>query len=139
MLVGGRAVCRRCLALYPTTVLVLLLQYTPAALPAVADPWLYLLAAPAAVDFVLERLGWTGYRPGRVVVVAMLLAIPLGRGFFRYLENPLDPWFWGLVGLFGVPTVVAALWRGWRDQHRRTPSETERGAGGDEDQSRKGS
>jgi hypothetical protein len=111
----GSPVCRRCLALYPLTLAVIIAQFTPLRLPIEADPWLVGLAMPATLEFILERLGRIGYHPRRVVVGSILLSVPLGRGFARYLRDPFDPWFWGLTLGFGLPALTAALWRGWKD------------------------
>jgi len=111
----GRLICRRCLALWPLTVglLILWLFWCPS--QNTADTWLPLLALPATLEFVLERLKFVSYHPGRVVLVSILLAFPLGRGFSRYLQDPFDLWFWGLIALGGIPALLAVVWRWWND------------------------
>jgi hypothetical protein len=111
---GGIHLCRRCTWLYPLTFVLMLLQLTPFSFPSRWDAWLPLLALPTILDFTGEQLGWLSYRPLRVVLGSLLLALPLGRGFGRYLLNPLDPWFWSLVIGGAVPTVGAYLWKSLR-------------------------
>lgn len=112
----GQPVCRRCLFLYPATVGVLLLQLTPYRFEPEAAPWLMGMAIPAALDFTLERLGKRRYHPARVSTTSLLLAFPLGYGFWRYFQDGWDPWFWTLVLMYGIPTTAAALWRGFRGE-----------------------
>ncbi len=117
--VAGLSLCRRCTVLWPATVVVLLLQVTSHRFSARMEPLLVVLALPATLDFVLERLNIIRYHPVRVVIGSLLLALPLGRGFMRYLLQPMDPWFWGLVGLCGIPALLASIWRSWSDLQQR--------------------
>lgn len=113
----GHPVCRRCLALYPATIGVILLQETSQRFSPEAASWLMGLALPAALDLTLEQLGKRRYHPGRVITFSFLLAFPLGYGLWRYFKDHLDPWFWTLVLLYGLPTTGAVLWsklRTWK-------------------------
>lgn len=112
--VAGQPVCRRCLALYPATLLVMGLQATPLRFSPEEAFWLAGLGVPATLDFVLEQLGRHGYHPGRVVLGAVLLSLPLGYGLSRYIQDPHDPWFWRLVLGYGIPAGIAVLVRGIR-------------------------
>jgi hypothetical protein len=72
---------------------------------------LVLLPIPAVVEFCLEQLGRIGYRPWRQVATTVLLAVALGRGFARYLEDPGDLLFWGIVLVYGGLCLGTVLWR----------------------------
>lgn len=130
--IGRSRVCRRCLALYPLTVVVLLigLWLGPAAtdesrLGVVA---LLLAPIPAVVEFVLEHLGIIRYQPVRQIVLTLLLALGLGVGFARYLRHPGDLLFWGVVAVYSVVCLAAAL-SGRRDPTRVQPTGTGSTAG----------
>lgn len=114
VLVAGQPVCRRCLALYPLTLVFMGLQWTPLRFEEAHAPWLVGLGLPTTLDFVLEQLGKRRYHPARVQLGAMLLSLPLGYGFSRYVRDPSDGWFWRLVLAYGVPCVLAILWRSWK-------------------------
>ena len=108
--VGRHHVCRRCAVLYPVAFLVTGLSLAGIAWPAAWDSnLLYLLPLPMALEFVLERFGALRYRPGRQLVLTLLAAPALGRGFARYLLNPGDRLFWGMVALFGGACLFALL------------------------------
>ena len=112
--IGRRHVCRRCLALYPVAFAVLILAGAGVRWPASLDGVLLVaLPLPAVAEFVLEHLGVTGYRPGRQVLVTLPLALALGVGFDRYLDDHTDPVFWGTVVVYGG-VCFASLIVGWR-------------------------
>jgi len=113
--VAGVPICRRCLFLYPATFLIMGLQFTPLRFPDSLNVLLMGLAVPATLDFILERSGALQYHPARVIIGSLLLSLPLGMEFARYLENRWDPEFWGFILVFGIPAVTAALHRAWRD------------------------
>jgi hypothetical protein len=112
-------VCRRCLVLYPLASVVLVLSFgasPPAWVDVVA---LVVLPLPALVELVGEQLGRWRYRPTRQMAVTVPLAVGLGRGFARYLDDQADPLFWGVV--VGYTTIaLAALWWRWRHPGGRT-------------------
>jgi uncharacterized membrane protein len=110
-----RSVCRRCLTLYPLAIAVAILSLVawPASLDVLV---LLLLPLPAVVEWWLEHLGRVRYSPRRQVAVTVLLAVALGRGFARYLEDPGDRLFWGVVVVYGGSCLAIALWR-WLDEH----------------------
>ena len=106
--IGRHHVCRRCAVLYPVAFLVTGLSLAGVAWPAAWDTnLLYLLPLPMALEFVLERFGALRYHAGRQLVVTLLAAPALGRGFARYLLNPGDRLFWGMVALFGGACLFA--------------------------------
>ncbi len=129
VLVAGVPFCRRCLFLYGATILVIVLQHTPLAIPDAWDPILTGLAIPATLEFILERLGRLRYHPSRVVATSLLLSLPLGRAFTHYFDDRGDLRFWGFVLFFGLPAGCAALWRAWRDLQGRPPGASRTDAG----------
>ena len=112
VLVGGRHVCRRCLTLYPLAFMVTGLSLAGLIWPHRLDPVLLLaLPLPAVIDWWLEHLGRIGYDPRRQVLVTIPAALALGQGLARYLDNPTDPLFWGMVLIYGGSCVAVAMWR----------------------------
>jgi uncharacterized membrane protein len=96
--VGGRLICRRCLVLYPVTVLVLLLSRFGLRWSDSLDTvLLFALPLPLVIDFVSEHIGFTRYSPRRQVATTMLGAIALGQAFSRFLDQNSDPKFWTMV------------------------------------------
>lgn len=80
--------------------------------PAAIDPWWLALAPlPAVIEWWLEHLGRITYSPVRQVAFTIPLALALGRGFGRYLDDPLDPLFWAMVVVYGGSCAAIALWR----------------------------
>jgi hypothetical protein len=108
--VGRHHVCRRCAVLYPVAFLVAGLSLAGAHWPAAWDTnLLYLLPLPVTLELVLERFGALRYRAGRQMLLTLIAAPALGRGFGRYLLHPTDRLFWGMVALFGGACLVALL------------------------------
>jgi uncharacterized membrane protein len=100
--VGGRLVCRRCLVLYPVTIVVLLLARFGVRWPENLDTLLlFALPLPLVLDFVAEHMGFTRYSPRRQIVTTFLGAIALGHALARYLEHHNDPRFWTMVAVYG--------------------------------------
>lgn len=99
--VGGKLVCRRCLVLYPVTLLVLLLSRIGLHWPSGFDTFLlFALPLPLVLDFVVEHMGFTRYSPKRQMVTTFLGAMALGHAFARYLEHNADPLFWTMVACY---------------------------------------
>jgi peptidoglycan/LPS O-acetylase OafA/YrhL len=117
VVIGRSHVCRRCLALYPLTavVLAICLVTQPGRTAEIAA--LAVLSLPATVELVLEQLGVLAYSARRQVGVTLLLALGLGSGFAAYLDNQLDPAFWGIVVLYTSVCLVAVV----VGRHRSTP------------------
>jgi hypothetical protein len=81
------------------------------------DPWLLvLLPLPAVVEFCLEQSGRIAYSRSRQIVVTIPLALALGRGFARYVEDPADLLFWAMVLVYGGVCGAFLAWR-WLDEH----------------------
>jgi hypothetical protein len=81
------------------------------------SPWVLAVGPiPAVVDWWREHLGRVAYDPRRQLAVTVPLAIALGAGFARYLDDPLDGPFWAMVVVYGGACAAIALWR-WLDEH----------------------
>jgi hypothetical protein len=115
--VGGKLICRRCLVLYPVTILVLALSQFGVGWPGSLDTvLLFFLPLPLVLDFVFEHMGLTRYSPRRQMATTLLGATALGHAFSRYLAQNADPLFWtmtaGYAGLCAGALAVHHL----RDQ-----------------------
>ena len=112
VVVGRRHVCRRCLALYPVALAVMVVSVAGLHWPSSWDAWLLvLLPIPAVIEFILEQVGTLTYSPKRLVLVTVPLAFALGQGFARYVESPGDRLFWGIVLGYGFLCGLSVLWR----------------------------
>lgn len=111
VVIGSRHVCRRCLALYPLTLVVLVLTSAGVDLwPAGADPWMiWLLCVPATAEYVADALRLTGHRPARQVVATLLVALALGRGLAYEFEARWSAEFWGPLLAFGTIWFASAV------------------------------
>lgn len=109
---GLPPLCRRCLALYPAAGAVMVAQLATGLIPEpIQLPILALAPLPTTAVFVAEQLGWIAYARWMVVAGSLLLALALGIGLARYLLNPADRLFWGMVLLYGAPAACAVVWR----------------------------
>jgi hypothetical protein len=111
--VGRSHVCRRCLVLYPVAFVTMVVTAGWQPAPAVDLLVVAGLPLPGVVEFVAEHLGAATYSPRRQVAVTLPLAVGLGRGLARYLEDHLDPLFWSVVIGYAALCAVAA-WVRWR-------------------------
>jgi uncharacterized membrane protein len=110
VLIGRTHVCRRCLVLYPITLVVLVAAVGGWWLPRSTDAWaLVLLPLPAVVDFVAEQLGVVRPSPARLVAVTVPLGVGLGQGLAVYVEDPTSPRFWAVVIGYTAVCLVALL------------------------------
>lgn len=118
--VGGRPVCRRCLALYPLGVLVAVLAaFGLAPWPTTWDPAaIWVLSIPATVAFVGEMLGWFGYSSRWQVATTLLAALAYGRALGYEFNERWSPEFWEPITVFGGLWFFAALHRFQSDQIR---------------------
>jgi hypothetical protein len=107
---GRHHVCRRCLVLYPIAVASLIAA-------AAGLRWdrslelvlLFAFPLPSTVEFVLEHIGATSYRPARQLALMVPLAVAFGVGLDRYLGHPADPLFWAVVVTYCTVWGAAAL------------------------------
>jgi hypothetical protein len=110
VIIGGRHVCRRCLVLWPLTLVAFALALAGARWPRSADDLLLVvLPLPAVAEFVLEHAGRWPYRPGVQVAVSVPLAAALGAGFDRYVHRPGDTLWWSVVVVYGAVCAGAAV------------------------------
>jgi len=111
VMIRGRHVCRRCITLYPTSLAVAALSLLGVVLwPVQYDLWLiWGLCLPGTADFVLEQTGVVRYSARRQILVTVLIALALGRGFAFELESRWSWEFWGPVLVFGTAWFVAAV------------------------------
>jgi hypothetical protein len=108
--IGGRHVCRRCAVLYPIAFAVAIASLAGVHWPAAWDKsLLFFLPLPVTLEFVIERFGGLRYHAGRQMLLTLVAAPALGRGFARYLVNPGDRLFWMMVLLFGGSCLFALL------------------------------
>ncbi|MEL7207908.1 MAG: hypothetical protein AAGK32_06690 [Actinomycetota bacterium] len=106
VMVAGRPVCRRCLALHPLSLAVAFASAAGLApWPAALDPWpIWLLSIPATLAYGAEALGVIPYRPRWQVATTLIAAFAFGRGLGYELVDRWHPYFWGPLAVFG------ALW-----------------------------
>lgn len=101
---GGRTlpVCARCTGIYPLTFVLLVLQLAGRLDLAWLDPWgVLLLPLPAVIEFLGEQTGrWKGGNAARILT-GLPLGLALSRMFVRYFAHPMDPFFWGVVAVYG--------------------------------------
>lgn len=108
---GLPPLCRRCLALYPAAFAVSVAQLAWGVVPPSAQLWvMILLPLPVTVAFVLEQIGRAPYSARGVVLGSLVMAPALGVGLARYLVDPADRLFWGMVLIFGVPALAAVIY-----------------------------
>ncbi len=113
--VGDRWVCRRCLVLYPTSLVAAVVLGLVASWPERLDPWfLWLLPLPSVVEFVAEQLRLVRHSPRRLVVLTIPLAVACGRLYVRYLDDQGDELVWSVVAAYGGACVGAWLLRAFR-------------------------
>jgi hypothetical protein len=108
--IGGYHLCRRCAVLYPLAFAVALASLLGAHWPERWDTTLlYLLPLPMTLEFVIERFGGLRHNGRRQIILTLLAAPALGRGFARYTEHPRDRLFWGMVVVFGVGSLLSLI------------------------------
>ena len=103
--------CRRCLTLYSSSLLVAVLVLAGVTVfPARVELLLiWGLCLPATVDFVGEQLGWFPYSARRQLIVTLTLGPALGVGFAAELDDRWSWEFWGPVLVFCTVWFVAAM------------------------------
>jgi hypothetical protein len=118
--VRGRLVCRRCLVLYPTALLVAVVFGLWLTWPERLDPWLlWLLPLPAVVELAGEHLGLLRPHARRLIAVTVPLGIACGRLYLRYLDDLTDGLVLSVVGVYGGLCALLVLFAGSiRARHR---------------------
>lgn len=114
--IGRHHICRRCLILYPTAIVVAFAAGFGLRWPTSWDPWIYwLLPAPGVIEFCLDTLGVIRHRPWRQAIVSAMLAVAYGNILWRYSHHPGDPLVWTVVltqtGLCGLAALVGLALR----------------------------
>lgn len=100
--VGRLPLCARCLGIYPIMLVTLALQLSGRLDLAWTDPWLALLfPLPTVIEFLGEQLGRIRGSNRLRILLGLPLGIAMGRLFDRYLHDPFDPFFWGVVAVYG--------------------------------------
>lgn len=121
--IGRRHVCRRCLALYPLSLVVAIASV--AGHPPWPGSWdpaiVWLLSLPATAAYVGEAVGWFRYRAWVQVVTTLLAALAFGRALGYELLDRWQPVFWGPIAVFGGIWFFATL----IGQRRRPASSVE--------------
>lgn len=116
---GRKHFCRRCLALYPVAMTVMIITYLTSPRQTSLDVLLLvILPTPAVIEFLLEQFGLIKYRPIRQVLVTLPLAVSLGRGLAIYLQHPTSLLFWGTVVFYGGVCGGVVMWRSLRKSNR---------------------
>jgi hypothetical protein len=85
--------------------------------PTSFDPvLLWLLPAPAVLDFVAEHVVASLYSPIRQKILSGLAAVGFGRGLTRYLQHPGDKLFWTVAITYSLLMAASAIGRHLYDQ-----------------------
>jgi hypothetical protein len=80
--------------------------------PAVSDPTLlWLLPAPAIIEFVLEHAIKLPYKPQRQIVFSVVAGLAFGRGLTRYLQHNNDRLFWTVAITYSLIMAISAIGR----------------------------
>ena len=107
---GGRHVCRRCLALHPLSIVIAVvsaLGYAP--WPTSWDPAaIWVLSLPATLDFLAEQLDLAAYNAKRQVAATLVTAFAFGRALGYELADSWSSEFWGPLAVFGGIWFAAA-------------------------------
>ena len=111
VVMAGRHVCRRCLALYPLALAVAFAALAGILLwPRSFDPGLiWLLSIPGTLEYVAEQLGVLRYHARRQIVATAVTAIALGRGMSYEFEHRWSWYFWGPLLVFGTIWFVSTI------------------------------
>ncbi|NLA34406.1 MAG: hypothetical protein GX868_01820 [Actinobacteria bacterium] len=100
--IAGRHVCRRCLVLYPLSVVVAVASLA-GWLGGSLDVWvLWLVPIPLVIDWVAEHLAWVRHSPRRQVAVTALAAWPFGLALARHAVDPFETHATAAILLYGA-------------------------------------
>jgi hypothetical protein len=116
VLIGRSYVCRRCLVLYPVTFAAMALAVLWPVPVGIGDLAIVLLPLPGVIELVAEQLGALDYWPRRQIAVTVPLAVGLGVGLARYLDDHGDRVFWVAIALYTLVCFAAVSWRQRRDR-----------------------
>jgi hypothetical protein len=72
---------------------------------------LWVLPAPAIVEFVLEHVAKLPYRPRRQIALSLVAGLAFGRGLTRYLEHNGDRLFWTVAITYSLIMAASAIGR----------------------------
>ena len=113
MRLGRYHVCRRCAAMYPTALVVAVLQVRGV----FGGPWssglMWVLPLGVTAEWVLEHLGRVTYSPSRQVVVSLVASVSLGIGLGRHAVHPFEGPVVAAMATY-VAVCLSAWWAGTR-------------------------
>ena len=113
--VGGRHVCRRCLVLYPASLVAAVVLAHVVAWPERLDEWfVWLLPLPSVLEFVAEQLRLVQHSPRRQVLLTFPLAVACGCLYVRYLRDHSDSLVWSVVLTYGGLCLLSWFVRAFR-------------------------
>lgn len=107
MVVAGRHVCRRCLILYPTLLIVAFVT----ALAGFDAPWwaIWLPPVPATIEFWAEMNSKVSYSVFRASLFNVFMAIGVGLGLSFFLDDQTAAEFWGPVAVYVIVWAVITV------------------------------
>lgn len=107
--VGSVHLCRRCTALWPLCIAVLIYlaaERAPVASGEVIAAWLFLPVA----EFTAVHMGRMSYSAWRVWLLSLIASVGAAQLFYRYMVDPTDPTPWLIALGFGLPAAAAAIY-----------------------------
>ena len=108
VVVAGRHVCRRCLALYPVAIFVAVLQVA-GVIGAGAGVWLmWLTPLPVVAEWVAEHVREAPYSPRRQAALSVVAAVGLGIALGRHARHPFEAA--SVVPVLVYTAVCIAAW-----------------------------
>ncbi len=111
-LIGRHLVCRRCLVSYPIAIVAMVAGLAGLHWPTSVDPvLLWVLPAPAILDFVAEHLVRSPYNAKRQSILSAIAAVAFGRGLSRYLLEPGDSLFWSVAITYSLVMALSSIGR----------------------------
>lgn len=111
VVVGGHAVCRRCLVLYPITLVLAGVILAGWWLPTWTDLWIVVLGPlPMTVEWVGEHVGGWPYRPRRHLFIATTAGIASGVALGRHLGDAFPPAITAVMVTYAVIFLCSAWW-----------------------------
>ncbi len=115
--IANHQVCRRCVVLYPLTVICALLYLAGWWLPPASDPWLlWLLPAPMVAEWAAGMWG-AAYRPRRQILATALGAVASGVALAVHSQTPFAArvaWPVTVYVCLGFAIAAVAGWKAHR-------------------------